>query len=422
MKAEPAKAEPAKAGQAAAKAPAISRADCLARDAADPLARFRDRFLLPDGVIYLDGNSLGPLCKDVRARLIDVVDREWGVDLIQSWWKNDWVGMPRTLGDKIGRLIGAAAGQVVVADSTSANVFKALAAALDLRPGRRVILHETGTFPTDGYIAQGLAALLGPERVTLRAVPRDALLQAFDEDVAVGLLIHAHYKTGHVLDMAPITAAAHASGALTLWDLAHSVGALPVALDAAQADFAVGCGYKFLNGGPGGPAFSYVAERHQALVRQPLSGWIGHLKPFDFAPDYEPGAGIDRFQCGTPVVLAMATLDAAVDLMLEADMGTMRAKSVAMTETFIAAFDRLCAGLGFALNSPRDPAERGGQVCVTHALAGPIMQSLIAGGVIGDFRPPNILRFGFAPLYNRHVDAWDAAERLAGAAREVGGG
>ncbi len=400
---------------------ALSRADCLARDAADPLAGFRERFLLPEGILYLDGNSLGPLCKDVRARLVDVVDREWGVDLIQSWWKNDWVGMPRTLGDKIGRLVGAAPGQVVVADSTSVNIFKALAAALDLRPGRRVILHETGTFPTDGYIAQGLAALLGPERVVLRAVPRDSLVHAFDEEVAVGLLIHAHYKTGHVLDMDAVTAAAHAAGAVTLWDLAHSVGALPVALDTAHADFAVGCGYKFLNGGPGGPAFSYVAERHQDLVHQPLSGWIGHLRPFDFAPDYVAGAGIDRFQCGTPVVLAMATLDAAVDLMLEADMAQLRAKSVAMTETFIAAFDRLCEGLGFALNTPRDPAVRGSQVCVTHARAGALMQQLIAGGTVGDFRPPDILRFGFAPLYNRHVDAWDAAERLASAARTIGG-
>lgn len=398
---------------------AASREHCVARDAADRLAGFRDRFLLPEGVLYLDGNSLGPLAKDVRARLIEVIDREWGVDLIQSWWKHDWVGLPHRLGDKIGRLLGAAPGQTVVADSTSVNVFKGLAAALRLNPGRRVILHETGTFPTDGYIAQGLAELLGPERVELRAAPREAIADAFDQDVAVGLLIHAHYKTGHVLDMAAVTAAAHAAGALTLWDLAHSVGALPVALDASGADLAVGCGYKFLNGGPGGPAFSYVASRHQAAARQPLSGWLGHIRPFDFAPDYQPGDGIDRFQCGTPVVLAMTALDAAVDLMLEADMAAMRAKSVAMSETFIAAFDRLCAGLGFGLNSPRDPAVRGGQVCVTHPQAGALMERLIAGGVIGDFRPPDILRFGFAPLYNRHVDAWDAAERLAEAAHAL---
>jgi kynureninase len=408
-----------KSAEAIGRTAGLSRADCLARDAADPLARFRERFLLPEGVIYLDGNSLGPLCTDVRARLLDVVDREWGVDLIQSWWKADWVGLPRRLGDKIGRLIGAAPGQVVVADSTSVNVFKGLAAALALRPNRRVILHETGTFPTDGYIAQGLAALLGSDRAVLRAVPREALASCFDDDVAVGLLIHAHYKTGHVLDMAAVTAAAHAAGALTLWDLAHSVGAIPVEVDATGADLAVGCGYKFLNGGPGGPAFSYVAERHQEAARQPLSGWLGHIRPFDFAPDYEPGTGIDRFQCGTPVVLAMATLDAAVDLMLEADMGAMRAKSVAMTEAFIDAFDQLCVGLGFALNSPRDVRSRGGQVCVTHPRAGALMERLIAGGVVGDFRPPNILRFGFAPLYNRHTDAWDAAERLAEAARTL---
>jgi kynureninase len=397
----------------------LDRAACAARDAADPLAPFRGRFLLPEGIIYLDGNSLGPLSRDVRARLIDVIDREWGVDLIRSWWKNDWVGLPRRLGDKIGRLLGAAPGQVVVADSTSVNIFKALAAALQLNPGRRVILHEEGTFPTDGYIAQGLAELLGPERAELRAVPRDAIADAFDSDVAVGLLIHAHYKTGHVLDMEAVNAAARAAGALTLWDLAHSVGALPVALDATGADLAVGCGYKFLNGGPGGPAFSYVAARHQEAARQPLSGWLGHLRPFDFAPEYLPGAGIDRFQCGTPVVLAMAALDAAVDVILEADMAAVREKSVALTETFIAAFDQLCGGLGFGLNSPRDWRQRGSQVCVTHPRAGALMQRLIEDGVIGDFRPPNILRFGFAPLYNRHVDAWDAAERLAEAARSL---
>lgn len=398
---------------------ATSRDACIALDAADPLAGFRERFLLPEGVTYLDGNSLGPLCKDVRNRLLEVVDREWAVDLIQSWWKNDWVGQPRTLGDKIGQLIGAAPGQVVVADSTSINVFKALAAALALRPDRTVILHETATFPTDGYMAQGLAAMLGPDRVTLREVPRDALAQSIDSDVAVVLAIHAHYKTGHVLDMDAVTKAAHAAGALTLWDLAHSVGALPVQLDTAEADFAVGCGYKFLNGGPGGPAFVYAATRHQDAAQQPLSGWIGHLRPFDFAPDYQPGAGIDRFQCGTPVVLANTTLEAAVDVMLEADMAQLRAKSTALTETFIGAFDRACAGLGFALNSPRDPNARGSQVCVTHAQAGPIMQALIEDGLIGDFRPPNIIRFGFAPLYNRYVEAWDAAERLAATARAL---
>lgn len=396
-----------------------TRAACAARDAADPLAKFRDRFLLPEDVVYLDGNSLGPLSKDSRDRLQRAIDHEWGNDLIQSWWKNDWVGQPRVLGDKIGRLIGAAPGQVVVADSTSVNIFKALAAALALRPDRRVILHETGTFPTDGYIAQGLAAMLGSERVELREAPREALADAIDEDVAVVLLIHAHYKTGHVLDMAALTAAAHAKGALTLWDTAHSVGALPVRLDDCRADFAVGCGYKFLNGGPGGPAFVYVAERHQAAARQPLSGWIGHLKPFDFAPDYEPGAGIDRFQCGTPVVLANMSLEAAVDLMLEADMDAIRAKSVGLTETFIAAVDQLCAGQGFTLNTPRDSAVRGSQVCLTHENAGAIMEKLIAGGLIGDFRPPNILRFGFAPLYNRYVEAWDAAERLAATARSL---
>ena len=397
-----------------------SRDACIARDGADPLARFRDRFLLPDGVLYLDGNSLGALCKDVRARLVDVIDREWGGDLIQSWWKNDWVGMPRSLGDKIGRLIGAAPGQVVVADSTSINIFKALAAGLALRPDRRVILHETATFPTDGYIAQGLARLLGDDRIVLRDAPREALAEAVDERVAMVMLTHVHYKTGHIADMAAITAAAHRGGALTLWDLAHSAGAIPVAVDEAKADFAVGCGYKFLNGGPGGPAFSYVAQRHQNDAIQPLAGWIGHRSPFDFAPDYEPGAGIDRFQCGTPVVLAMAALDSAVDVMLEADMAALRAKSMALTTTFLARVEDIGKGLGFGVISPRDAASRGSQICLSHPSAGPIMQTLIADGVVGDFRPPNVLRFGFAPLYNRHVEAWDAAERLVAAARGAG--
>jgi kynureninase len=401
--------------------PALSRADCEARDAADPLAGFRDRFLLPDGVIYLDGNSLGPLAKDVRARLIDVIDREWGTDLIRSWWQNDWVGLPRTLGDKIGRLIGAAPGQVVVADSTSVNIFKGLTAALAMRPGRRTILHETATFPTDGYMAQGLARMLGADRVALRDAPRTALAEAMDGDVAVVMLTHAHYKTGHIADMAAITAAAHRAGALTLWDLAHSVGAMPVELDRCQADFAVGCGYKFLNGGPGGPAFIYVARRLQDEAPQPLAGWIGHRNPFDFAADYEPAPGIDRYQCGTPVVLAMAGLDAAVDMLLEADMAQVRAKSMALTETFLTQVEARCAGLGLRLDVPRDAAVRGSQVCFLHPKAGAIMQRLIADGIIGDFRPPETMRFGFAPLYNRHVDAWDAAERVAEiAAEEIG--
>ncbi|MEZ5669358.1 MAG: kynureninase [Alphaproteobacteria bacterium] len=398
--------------------PAASRAECEARDAADPLAPFRDRFLLPEGVIYLDGNSLGPLARDVRARLIEVIDREWGTDLIQSWWKNDWVGLPRSLGDKIGRLVGAAPGQVVVADSTSVNIFKALTAALAMRPDRRTILHETATFPTDGYMAQGVARLLGQDRVRLREAPRDALAGAIDDDVAVVMLTHAHYKTGHIADMAGITAAAHAAGALTLWDLAHSAGALPVALDASHADFAVGCGYKFLNGGPGGPAFVYVAERLQGEAQQPLAGWIGHRNPFEFAAAYEPAPGIDRYQCGTPVVLAMAALDTAVDMLLEAGMDRVRAKSMALTATFIARVEASGAGLGLRLDVPRDATVRGSQVCFLHPKAGAIMQRVIAAGVIGDFRPPETMRFGFAPLFNRHVDAWDAAERLAALARE----
>ncbi len=391
----------------------LDRAACLARDDADPLAHFRDRFVLPEGVIYLDGNSLGPLPKATTGRLQHLVEKEWAQDLIQSWWKAGWVEMPRRVGDKLGRLIGAAPGQTVVCDSTSVNIFKVLAAAMGLRPDRRVVLVEEAIFPTDGYILHGLAELMGAERCEIRARPRGEIADGFDDDVAVGLLNHAHYRDSDVLDMATVTAQAHAHGCLTIWDAAHSVGALPVPLDEARADFAVGCGYKFLNGGPGGPAFVYVAERHQEAVSQPLSGWLGHASPFDFASDYRPGAGIDRFQCGTPVILGMAALECGVDVTLEADMDALRAKSQALTSTFIEAVEQLAPDAGFELSAPRDPARRSSQVCFSHPRASDIMPKLIEEGVIGDFRPPHTLRFGFAPLYNRFVEAWDAAERLA---------
>lgn len=389
----------------------LTRAELAARDAADPLAGFRERFVIPDGVIYLDGNSLGALPKATAARIADVVGREWGQDLIRSWTKNAWIELPRRIGDKIGRLIGAAPGQVVVADSTSINVFKLLAAALGLRPERHVILSDNANFPTDLYMAQGLIALLDRGHELRRVVPEE-LVAAVDPDVAVVMLTHVDYRSGRFYDMAAVTAAAHRAGALMLWDLAHSAGALPVALDACGADLAVGCGYKYLNGGPGAPAFLYVAARHQAQARQPLSGWMGHATPFAFDLDYHPAAGIDSWLCGTPVMLGMAALEEGVDLLLEADMAAVRAKSMALTRGFLEAVETLCPGL-FELASPRDPAQRGSQVCLRHPDGYAIVQALIERGVIPDFRAPDILRFGMAPLYLRHAEMWDAAAILA---------
>jgi kynureninase len=389
----------------------LSREDCRALDAADPLAEKRRAFALPEGVIYLDGNSLGALPSATPARIAAVIEREWGGDLITSWNQHGWIDLPRRVGDKIARLVGAAPGEVVVADSTSINLFKALAAALALNPGRRVILSERDNFPTDLYIAQGLVDLLGRHH-EVRLVAADALPDAIDDETAVLLLSHINYRSGALHDMAALTAAAQRSGALAVWDLAHSAGALTVDLGAANADFAVGCGYKFLNGGPGAPAFVYVAKRHQERAVQPLLGWLGHAAPFAFESVYRPGPGIDRFICGTPPILSLAALEVGVDLALSVDKALVRAKAMALTDLFIRAVEQQCAGFGLTLLSPSDATRRGSQVSFTHAQAYPVMQALIARGGVGDVRAPDILRFGFAPLYLRFVDAWDAAEAL----------
>mgnify|MGYP002619605108 CR=1 FL=1 len=391
----------------------MTRDDLVARDAADPLRGFRARFALPDGVIYLDGNSLGARPIAVAERVRRAVEQEWGEDLIRSWNTADWIGLPRRVGDKIGRLIGAKAGETVVADSTSINLFKVLAAAVGLRPGRRRIVSQRDNFPTDLYMAQGLAAFLGQghELVLLPDDPdAETVEAALDAETAVLMLTHVNYRTGRVHDMARLTAAAQAAGAVALWDLAHSAGALPVDLNACNADFAVGCGYKYLNGGPGAPAFVWVAERHQRDFAQPLSGWMGHAAPFVFEPAYRPADGIARYLCGTPPVLAATALEVGVDLMLEADMATIRDKSVALTECFIELLDQRCPRLELA--SPRDPAQRGSQVSVHHDHGYALMQALIARGVIGDFRAPDIVRFGFTPLYTSYADVWDAVDIL----------
>lgn len=389
----------------------LTRAACRALDAADPLAAWRERFALPDGVIYLDGNSLGALPRATAGVLDDAVRRQWGADLITSWNKHGWLDLPRRVGGKIARLIGAAPHEVIVADSISVNLVKLIAAALQLRPGRPVVVAERGSFPTDLYVAQGLQDLLG-ERLELRTVPDAELEAALDERSALLMLTHVDYRSGRIHDMARLTRAAQAVGALALWDLAHSAGALPVDLTGAGADLAVGCGYKYLNGGPGAPAFLFVAERWQEQARQPLTGWLGHKAPFAFAGGYEPAPGITRFLAGTPPILSLAALEVGVEMFLEVEPAALRTKSMALTEAFVELVEARCAGLGLELASPREANMRGSQVAFRHAEGYAVMQALIARGVIGDFRAPDLLRFGLAPLYVRFVDLFDAAEQL----------
>ncbi|ANG61885.1 kynureninase [Marinobacterium aestuarii] len=380
-------------------------------DQQDPLAGFRQEFELPAEHIYLNGNSLGVLPKTAKARARDVVEQEWGQGLIRSWNTADWVGLPRRVGDKIAGLIGADAGEVVVADSTSVNLFKLAAAAVKLRPGRSKILSEPGNFPTDLYILQGLEAFMDG-RVQLNTVHRDEILSAIDEDTALLVLTQVHYKSGSMFDMAAITARAHEVGALVLWDLSHSAGAVPVALNSVGADFAIGCGYKYLNGGPGAPGFLFVAKRHQAQLQQPLSGWFGHASPFQMRDDYEPAPGIERMLCGTTPVIGASLLEIGVDIMASADMTLVREKSLQMGQLFIELAEQRLGGYGFGIASSKDPALRGSQVSLTHAQGFAIMQALIARNIIGDFRAPDILRFGFTPLYVRFVDLWDCVDAL----------
>ena len=387
-------------------------ADARALDAGDPLAATRGRFALPDGVIYLDGNSLGALPLTTPTRVASVIEKEWGRGLIGSWNSADWIGAARRVGARIAPLVGAAADEVVVTDSTSVNLFKLIAAAMTARAGRTTILSEPGNFPTDLYMAQGVASLIPGART--RLVAADAITAAVDEDTAVVVLTHVHYKSGRMLDMAALTRAIQVKGALVLWDLSHSVGAVPVDLTGCGADMAVGCGYKYLNGGPGAPAFLFVARRHQAALRSPLSGWMGHAAPFAFADDYAPAPGIDRFQCGTPSILGLAALDEGVALFAEVRFADLVAKSRALSTAWIGLVEERCGEYGFTLASPRDPAVRGSHVSFAHPDAYPICQALIARGVVGDFRAPDVLRMGFTPLYTSHEDVWRAVDILAG--------
>ncbi|WP_182084952.1 kynureninase [Aureimonas sp. ME7] len=362
----------------------------------DPFEITRQRFDLPPDVIYLDGNSLGALPKGVAERVGQAITREWGAELIGAWNTSGWVDMPRRVGDRVGRLIGAPAGTVVMGDTLSIKVYQALASALELRPDRRVVLSDSGNFPTDLYMAQGLIASLdrGHE---LRVLEPEAVEAAIDESVAVLMLTEVDYRTGRLHDMKRLTEKAHAAGALVIWDLAHSAGAIPVDVSGAEADFAVGCSYKYLNGGPGAPAFIYVAPHLGETVRPALSGWFGHDAPFAFEPTYRPADGAERMRVGTPPVLALAALDAALDAWEGVDMAALRRRSMELGELFIARVEAGCPELELA--SPRDPARRGSQVSFRFADGYAVMQALIAEKVIGDFRAPDIMRFGFTPLY-----------------------
>lgn len=384
----------------------LTREEAAALDRCDDLAGFRDRFVLPEGLIYLDGNSLGPLPVATKARAGEVVEREWGQSLIRSWTDHGWMDLQFRIGEKIARLIGAAPGSTVVADSTSVNLYKLLAAALHRRPDRRVILTEAGNFPTDLYIAQGLAAHLQRGHEVRQATN---VLSALDDTVAVLMLTHVDYRSGTMHDMAALTRAAHAAGALVLWDLSHSVGAVPLQLEADGVDLAVGCGYKYLNGGPGAPAFLYIAEHMQNELRLPLTGWLGHAAPFAFESGYRPAPGIGRAVVGTPPVLSLAALEIGIDIALEAPMAAVRAKSLALAELFMT----LMAEEGeFSLLTPPEAGRRGSQVAFAHPQGYAIVQALIERGAIGDFRSPDVLRFGLGPLYVRFADIWDAVATL----------
>lgn len=380
----------------------IATIDALeAMDAADQLRHHREAFRIPDGITYLDGNSLGCLPYSAWRRSEAAILSEWGEGLIRSWLEADWLTLSAQAGDRIGRLVGAAAGQVVAADSTSINLYKVVSAALRLRPNREVILTDRGNFPTDLYILDSVAELHGKR---VRRVDAETLRDAVDADVAAVVLTHVDYRSSAVLDMAGITAATQAAGALAIWDLAHTAGAVPCELDRWNVDFAVGCGYKFLNGGPGAPGFLYAAHRHQAHARQPLQGWFGHVAPFDFADGFQPAPGIERFLCGTPSVVALSVLDGALDAFDGVEMGALYAKSQAMVAAFLDLFEAELVCRGFELASGRHPDRHGSHVAIRHAEGYRMMRALSDRGFIGDFRTPDVMRFGFAPLYNRFAE------------------
>nr|XP_061807078.1 kynureninase-like [Nerophis lumbriciformis] len=391
--------------------PHLSQAEISRLDSIDPLASFRDRFSLPKGIVYLDGNSLGPLPRDTPRHLKQVVEDQWGRDLIRSWNTHEWIDLPARVGGKIAPLVGASRDEVVVADSTSVNLFKLAAAALRAKPHRRVILTESANFPTDLYMLEGLARFL-EDGHQVRQVSSGGIEEALSEEVALVCLSHVNFRTGALHDMAGLTKAAHQQGCMVLWDVAHSAGALPVELAAWQVDMAVGCGYKFLNGGPGAPSFAYVRRDLHASLEQPLQGWLGHSAPFAFETTYRPAEGVRRLLCGTPPILSLVALESGVDLLLEANLPEIRAKSMAMGSLFARLIEQHCGDRAPILASPPGASRRGSQLSLRHPQAFAICQAWIARGVIADFRAPDILRCGLAPLYLSFGDLWHAAETL----------
>jgi kynureninase len=392
----------------------LEDAACL--DASDPLAFARERFRLPDGAVYLDGNSLGALPAAAPAALAETAERQWGDDLIASWNKHGWIDWPTRIAAKLAPIVGAKPNELLIADSTSVCLFKLLAAAAKARPGRKTILTQQRNFPTDLYVAQGLAEMLG---LTVKAVPAAEVLSAIDANTAVVTLTHVDYRSAAFYDMQAVTEAARDTGALVVWDLSHSAGAIELDLNGSSAELAIGCGYKYLNGGPGAPAFIYVADHLQEELRSPLQGWMGHAEPFAFIDDYRPADGTRKFLTGTPSILALAALEAGLDTFDGIAMRDLAAKSRSLSQLFVEEVEARC-GSEVQLASPRDLAHRGSHVVFAHAEGYAVMQALIARGVIGDFRAPDLMRFGFAPLYNRHTEMVRAAEILGDilAARE----
>ena len=387
----------------------LTREDFTSLDKIDPLAKVRDEFSLPQNLIYFDGNSLGPLPKCTIHTLETMIQKEWGNGLIGSWNKENWINMPRELGNKIAPLVGAKLGEVIVVDSTSVNLFKVLTSALLLNKNRRVIVSEAENFPSDLYILEGVNKMFGESYERHLIEEGDYEIDKYiDTSTAVVMLSHVNYKTGLISDIKRITSIAHEKGALVIWDLSHSVGVMPLYLHDCGVDFAVGCTYKHLNGGPGAPGFLYVHKSLIEKVSQPLTGWMGHIQPFEFAVNYQPANDICKYICGTPPIIAYKAIESGLTVFEQVSMNVVREKSIKLSEMFIQLMQQECIKFGFELFSPRNAEQRGSQVSFTHGNGFSIMQTLISHSVVGDFRQPNILRFGFSPLYMRFEDVWDA--------------